>query len=334
MEGRCRERSPADRAIFGPDADRFIARFVVPAEGQALLARCTAEGAAEATAQLHAQAGEQLFRISLWRQRGGDRIRILAAFAAEMAEPLDSASEHDPGGRGIPAFAVLSHEMRSPLTAAMGFAELIRSEQDRLSPDQTAAYAGDIVAAAWRLMRLADDLVLVGQMQGHDPPLRLAEVDIARLVRRILRLAEPQAEAVGATLVRHGFPERGTGPLVIADEDALWSAIDNLLQNAIRHAGQDGRVDLVFSPPEPGRGLVIEIADDGPGLSAEALRAARRPLHPGLAGMRPARAGGLGLAIIEEMVAANAARLEIETAEGAGLRARIVFPPARCLSPA
>ena len=68
-------------AIFGEDATRLIDRFIQPAGGQTLLARAVSGGSAEGTAWLNTTAGQRRFRISLWRHRGGDRIRVLAAFS-------------------------------------------------------------------------------------------------------------------------------------------------------------------------------------------------------------------------------------------------------------
>ena len=71
VAGQIRERSPADMAIFGDGATRLIDRFIQPAGGQALLARAVNDGSAEGIAWLATGAGQQRFRISLWRQRGG-----------------------------------------------------------------------------------------------------------------------------------------------------------------------------------------------------------------------------------------------------------------------
>ena len=317
VAGQIRERSPADMAIFGEDATRLIDRFIQPAGGQTLLARAVSGGSAEGTAWLSTTAGQRRFRISLWRHRGGDRIRVLAAFS--VCGEIDTDAH-----KGLPdlareALTRMGHDMRSPLAAAMGFAEMIRANPEDLKPAEAARHAADIVAAAWRLLRIADDLEAAGASGEMRPALRPAEVDLARLARRVARLAAPAARAAGVAIDSRGLPERGSGPVVLGDESALWSVIDNLLQNAIRHAGRGAAVAIGLGTA--GKGLVLKIADDGPGLEADALAGLLQDGRP-----------GRGLAFSREMARANGAELEIETAPGQGLTARILFPAARCLN--
>lgn len=324
VAGQIRERSPADMAIFGNGAVRLIDRFVEQAGGQALLARAVGEGSAEGAAWLVTAAGRMRFRISLWRHRGGERIRVLAAFAV-CAAP-EGAPEGAPGAAaGLPdlagqALIRISHDMRSPLAAVTGFAELIRAGPDRLKPAAAAGHAADIVAAAWRLMRIADDLEAAGTSGEVLPALRLGEVDIARLARRVVRLAVPEARAAGVAINQKGLAGRGRGPLVLGDEGTLWSVVDHLLQTAMRRAGRGAMVAIALDRPDGATGLVLEIAGDGPGLEADELAGLWRGANP-----------GRGLASSRALARANGAELEIDTAPGQGFVARLLFPAARCL---
>jgi signal transduction histidine kinase len=286
-----------------------------------LLARAASDGSAETAAWLITAAGQQRFRISLWRQRGGERIRVMAAFSpCEAPEPGTSAEAAGMPEPARVALIQMSSDMRSPLTAALGFAELIRACPEGLDPAEAAGHAADIVAAAWRLMRIADDLEAAGSSGEARLALHLAEVDIARWVRRVARLAAPVAQAAGTAVDTGGLPERGLGPLILGDESTLWSVIDNLLQNAIRHAGRGGAVAIALHPGA--NALVLEIIGNGPRLEADDL-----------ARQMPDGKSGRGLAFIGELARANGADLEIDTAPEQGLTARIIFPAARCLSP-
>ncbi len=206
VAGQIRERSPADIAIFGEDATRLVDRFIQLAGGQTLLAR---GGSAEGTAWLNTTAGQRRFRISLWRHRGGDRIRVLAAFS--VCGEIDTDAH-----KGLPdlareALTRMGHDMRSPLAAAMGFAEMIRANPEDLKPAEAARHASDIVAAAWRLPRIADDLEAAGASGEMRPALRPAEVDLARLARRVARLAAPAARAAGVAIDSRGLPSAVAG---------------------------------------------------------------------------------------------------------------------------
>jgi signal transduction histidine kinase len=309
VDGRCRERNPADLAIFGPDRDRLVERFATPAEGQALFVRCSEAGTAEGTSWLVTAAGEQPFRISLWRQRGGDRIRIVAAFAACGAVAPASA----PRAPQVPSTAApIGREMHSPLRAAMGFAERLRSRADSLTPEETATHASDILAATWRLMRLADDLVLAARGAGGPLPLHVSEVDVARLTRRILRLAGPAAEAAG---VSASVAPATAVPLVLADESVLWTLIDRLVELALAAAGRGGSVTATLCAA--GGGLSLEL-----GVSSAT-------------GALPRAPADMDLDACAAQAQVNGARLETPSGpEGGAWTVRLAFAQARCLDPA
>ena len=107
--------------------------------------------------------------------------------------------------------------------------------------------------------------------------------------------------------------------LGLSKGDRVAIMMPNLLQNAVRHAGRGAGVEMALRAA--GQGLVLEITDNGPGLEAVELAGL-------LQGGRPGR----GLAFSRELARASGAELEIETAPGQGLAARVLFPAARCLN--
>ncbi len=320
VAGQIRERSPADVAIFGEGAGRLIERFVQRDRGQALLARAVSDGSAEGIGWLATAAGQERFRISLWRQRGGERVRVLAAFSACEEKQVEATAHVPDGTRQV--LLRLGLDMHMPLNAVIGFAEMIREKAVKLKAAEMAGHASDIVAAACRLMRVAEDLEAAGT--SGEPHLAAApsEVDIARLARRVARLAAPAAGDAGVTIDIAGLPERGRGPLVLCDERTLWSVLDGLVENAVRRAGHGAAVRFALQAAGSHQGIVLEISDDGPGLEADELA-------------RLLEGGGSerGIALGRTMAKANGAELEFETAPGQGLTARLVFPAARCLDP-
>lgn len=299
VAGQCRERSPSDIAIFGADAARFAERFVDRAAGEAVLAEALSAGNAETRAALVTGSGEAPFQVSLWRQRGGDRIRLLGAFAHQPTPPAPVRQFGVPAER-IEAFG---GQLRVPLGAIMGFAERIRREGGQ---GGNAELAGDILAATWRMMRLVDDLLLVAEMGAERPPLRVGEVDIARLSRRVLRLAEPMATAAGVKLA-HDLGD-GAGPSVLADETSLWSVIENLVRAAVLVSARPGEVRLGCRAEAGGLALSVEAEPADGQAEIEGL-----------------------LRLTREMTAANGARLELP--EETGFSARLTFPKERYLNP-
>ena len=302
VAGQCRERSPADLAVFGPQAARFADRFVDRATGEAMLAEAVRDGAAERRAELHAGSGDAPFRVALWRQRGGERIRLLASFVHLPDGPAESVD-----GGAIPALRVetFGEQLRLPLAAVAGFAERLRHDGTGSAENGCLQVAGDILAATWRMMRLVDDLVLLAELGAQAPPLRMSEVDVTRLARRVLRLAQPLASTADVGLV-HELGS-GVGPSVLADETTLWSVIENLVRAGVEAGGRGGEVRI--SCRSEAGDLVLWVESRG-GATA------------------PPR---LSLRATEEMARANGAQLRLML-EG-GFAARLTFPKERCLGP-
>ena len=314
VDGRCRERNPPDMAIFGADGDRLTARFVNTAEGQAMLARCTGEGTAEGTALLMTTGGPQRFRISLWRQRGGERIRILGAFATSAppggAETVPATSAAAPAPRTL-----LAEGLGTPVEAVLAIAARLRAAL-RGEADEARAGLGlglaALLGAGWRLRRLADDLREIDEMRTTRLPVRLAEVDSGRLVRRVIEVIEAAETADGITLATDLPP---AGPLVMSDEAALWSLIELMLCTAAGAAREAGGEGLSVSAPQTPSGAAILISAHGGPAPPET----RIGPHPALR------------ARIEMLSEAAGARVDLAPEGGlAALR----FGPGRCLDPA
>lgn len=351
VDGRCRERNPPDLAIFGPEHDRLVARFVDPAQGQALFARCVEEGTAEGTASLQSAAGPQVFRVSLWRQRGGDRIRILAAFAAAVpggpaaaAVPLSPDHPSGPmphaGGAGaslasVPAAAgdgpqLAAAGLAGPVEAIRGVAQRLRQSALRLGHAEVASGLSHILAASWRLRRLADELAGTDGAPRPGPAARReTEIDLAALLPRLVALAEPEAQALGADLDVH-VPQEGV-PLVVADDGRLWTLLDRLVRAVLFDLGGAAAAVTLRASSNGGCLVVIgpeaEATDESEAAVARAgqVRAGR---GAGRVGDGPPADTGMSAELSAALLAACGATLE----RSAGGRGWVLgFAPERCL---
>ncbi|MEM8840364.1 MAG: hypothetical protein AAGD47_01180 [Pseudomonadota bacterium] len=289
VDGRCRERSPVDLALFGPKSERLIERFQMADEGQLLFARATAEGAAEGIAILQGVAGRAPFRVSLWRQRGGDKIRILAAFSQidvhQASEP--SVTPHIPD---------VPDPMALALDALVGLAQRLHLGGGGACCDGTSS---DLLATAWRLKTLNG-----ARGDGEAP----GEVDLARLIRRAVRLAAAAGIEVEARL----NPVE-TVPLVIGCEAALWSLLDHLIIAASATAKAPSVVKVDLAHPFERAGLALSIS------SAWTHGAIR---HDRTARIEAACA----------IAARHDAVLEAKPMNADGFDARVLFPRHRCLA--
>ena len=152
----------------------------------------------------------------------------------ELAEQNDELRELDELKTRF--LATVSHELRSPLTSIVSYAELIRDE-DQLSPT-TARFLDVISRNAERITKLVGDLLLLSRIEAGMIPLELTQVSVAEVVTEALQAATPGAVQQDVTL--DGSAPHG--PPVLADRVRLVQVIDNLIANAVKFTDEGGQV--------------------------------------------------------------------------------------------
>ncbi|MFF4010812.1 sensor histidine kinase [Streptomyces sp. NPDC001717] len=214
-----------------------------------------------------------------------------------------------------------SHELRTPLAGIRGFAELYRmgALPDEADVKRTMAR---IENEAVRLGGLVEDLLTLVRMD-EQRPLEMAPMDLRTLAVDALhdiRALDPNREVSLSGPGGVGPP--GPAP-VYGDEARLRQVVANLVGNAVAHtpAGSPVRVGVGSA----GGHEVIEVADSGPGLTAEqAVRVFERFYRVDASRSRQTGGGaGLGLAIASALVTAHGGDLELETTPGAGAVFRV-----------
>src|SRR2546423_1478036 len=216
-----------------------------------------------------------------------------------------------------------SHELRTPLTSIRGFAELYRQIAEK-DPAQAAKLVGRIEQEAARMGLLVEDLLLLARLD-QERPLEPVELELRVIVGDAVIAARAVAPGRGISLE---IPD-GTGPVRgLADESPLRQVGGNLMSNALTHtpAGTPIRLRLRRDRGQ----AVIEVADKGPGLTAEQVERVferfyradtARTRHSGDSG-----GAGLGLAIVAALVKAHAGTVEVESVPGKGATFRVRLP--------
>ena len=217
-----------------------------------------------------------------------------------------------------------SHELRTPLTTIRGFAELYRQGAAR-APEQTAGLLRRIEDEAARMGLLVEDLLLLARLD-QERPLSLTPVELPVLASDAVQAA--RAMAPDRRIELEIAP--GSGPARRLGDDArLRQVIGNLVTNALTHTPPEAEIRVRLRA-EPGGFAVVEVADTGPGLSAEqAERVFERFYRADAA--RTRRAGGntgtgLGLAIVAALVAAHHGSVEVAETPGGGATFRVRLP--------
>jgi two-component system OmpR family sensor kinase len=209
-----------------------------------------------------------------------------------------------------------SHELRTPLAAVRAYAELFgRGAEER--PDDLERVMTGIGRESERMSALVEDLLLLARLDEGRP-----------LERDPVRLDELATEAVEtARAVDPSHPtDLAVEPLVaLGDRTRLRQVLDNLLGNARSHTPPGTAVHVRVS--KNGGDAVIEVADDGPGMSAEqAERAFERFYRADPSRSRHSGGVGLGLSIVSAVTEAHGGTVSVETEPGRGTSFRVRLP--------
>ncbi|MEO0427632.1 MAG: hypothetical protein AAF160_09315 [Pseudomonadota bacterium] len=358
VNGRCRERSPADLALFGPDGERFVERFEDRTVGQALFARAVDHGTADGQAVLLTAAGGLRCRVSLWRQRGGERIRVVAAIAPETPEggmggdggAGGGSSDGSGAARGRADLPAASEQASGPAwgryppllsRSAGAVMDVLGALRGRASAAERLVLE-DALAGLWRLMGLSGEMArraaLVAELPEGATPASMSlpgagampsEVDLDRLVARLVRLATGTARRADVGLERAAAEE---APLwVVADAAALWSAVEMALEGAIDTVAEGGSVTVRIEQGARG-GVCLRLIARAALPSALASGAASEDAGAG-SGQASPRKEEVGPSVVAgswARVAAYAAtagaRLEVTLGEDGGHRISISLP--------
>jgi signal transduction histidine kinase len=218
----------------------------------------------------------------------------------------------------------MSHELKTPLNAVLGFSEIIRDEV--LGPAGVAAYrdyAGDIHKSGTRLLTVINDVLDVSRLEGGLLTIEMRPenvLDVAEVAIKLARGATSERRAVDVD-VPVGMPSLRVDPRRIAQ------ALGNLLANALKFTPEGGRVRLAARPmPDGGVHLIVE--DTGIGMAQETIAAALEPFRQ-LDGTLSRRfeGAGLGLSIAKALVELHGGALSLKSAVGVGTTVTIALPP-------
>jgi two-component system, cell cycle sensor histidine kinase PleC len=248
-------------------------------------------------------------------------VKALEGFAIAPPRATDPTPQPGISSPQVALDAWLAHELRTPLSAVIAYAEILKDEHfGPLASARYKGYARDIYESARHALGVVDSLLQADPTRSRVPPLALAELEPARVVDSCLTVVRPLAERAGLVLTAELAPQL---PRVLADELSLKQMLLNLLANAIKFGRPGDRVTIAVA--RDSAGLHMCVADTGPGMGAEGSCApCANTSSPG--GVRRDGAGlGLGLPLTRALAAANGAHLRLESAPGEGTRAIISF---------
>lgn len=213
-----------------------------------------------------------------------------------------------------------AHELRTPLTAVDLQAQLVeRSVND---VERGAALA-ELKGGLDRATRLSEQLLALAREEPEVAERPLSPVDLADIARAVVADAVPLAAARNIDL---GI-DAGARVPIRGDPDALATLVSNLVDNALRYTPPSGRVDVTVASDDAGARL--QVADSGPGISAEDHDRVFDRFYRGAAAHADgaARGSGLGLAIVKRIVERHGGTVSLGSGlAGSGLGVSVRFP--------
>jgi signal transduction histidine kinase len=232
----------------------------------------------------------------------GDEIGRLARTMNDMLARLDDAA-----ARQRRFVADASHELRSPLTAIRTGLEVGLAHPDRAPWPQIAHRA---VRQSQRLEQLIAELLVLAKADAHQLAARRQPVDLAALLADLAAATPAPGVSIGLSVA--------PGTATTGNPEDLSRMFRNLLDNAVRYARHRVLVTAAAGP----EGIVVEIADDGPGIPEEEReRVFGRFVRLDASREQGSGSAGLGLAIAREIATAHGATIVLTEAPGGGTRA-------------
>ncbi|HEX3754312.1 MAG TPA: PAS domain-containing sensor histidine kinase [Rhizomicrobium sp.] len=228
-------------------------------------------------------------------------------------------------GRMKAAFlAAMSHELKTPLNAVLGFSEIIRDQL--LGPvgvQAYADYAGDIHQSGARLLAIINDVLDVSRLEGGLLTIEAHRENLLDVVEKAIGLARSVVKDRREIIT--DFPR--DMPALHVDARRLAQALGNLLANALKFTPQGGQVKLVARLERDGSAALV-VTDTGIGMAEETIAEALEPfrqLDGSLA--RKFEGAGLGLSLSKALVELHGGSLSIESRVGVGTSVSLVLPP-------
>lgn len=217
--------------------------------------------------------------------------------------------------------ANVTHEIRTPLTAIIGYLETL---QDGVleHPQDAKRFIDIVLKQAQRLNRLVEDLLTISKIELGEGVLHLEEVSVCEVTENVVSLLEAVAAAKNVFFEIHVPQDLSR---ISADRDRLHQVFVNVLDNAVKFSPEGGKVTIQAAEKE--ESLVVTIKDTGAGIpSDEIQRLGERFYRVDKTRSRELGGTGLGLSIVKHLMMAHGGKMKIESQLGRGTEVSLFFP--------
>lgn len=244
----------------------------------------------------------------------GSELGQLSGVLNETFERLERTFEHQ-----VRFTADASHEMRTPISVILAKSQFALNRER--SPEKYQECLRTCLESAQHMRALTDALLELSKVDSGEFILRASEGNLADLVSEVVRMIEPLAEEKKVTIECSL-----ESPTMSYDEQKIRQALINLMGNAVKYNREGGTIEVTLKGD--GQGLVLTVADTGPGIAPENLpHLFERFYRVDRARKREGRGGtGLGLAITKAIVESHGGTISVTSEPGKGTAFEVRLP--------
>lgn len=214
---------------------------------------------------------------------------------------------------------LLTHEVKSPLSAIRGAAELL---EGKMPPTERKKFLGNIQSETARLQRIVDRLLLLSSVESRSRLEKAEDVDVSRMMKKSVESFRSTASSRKVSLLAK-IP---AGLRVKGDSFLLEQALSNLIQNALEFSSAKGKV--LVTAEEKGGNLEIRVEDEGAGVPPFALERVFEKFYSLKRPDTGRKSSGLGLSLVKEVASLHGGSAKLENRASRGACATLILPRA------
>lgn len=264
------------------------------------------------------------------QKQGGDEIERMRAVFMQMSERILSqkAQRGDAEARRRQAVTNISHDLRTPIAALQGYLETMLIKEGQLSPGEQRGYLLTAMKHSERLGKLVAELFELSKLDSHEMQPAWEEFSLPELVQDVAQQFALVAQKKRVQLETRFALDL---PFVRADIGLIERALENLIENALRHTPPGGHIAIVLGVEN--EMMAVQVSDTGQGIAPEHLphifdRTYRAPVMASgeqVTG-ESVEGAGLGLAITKRIIGLHNSTIQASSTPGQGATFRFRLP--------
>mgnify|MGYP001241866371 FL=1 len=218
-------------------------------------------------------------------------------------------------------FSIIAHDLRTPLIGLIGYAEILSEDIDELETSEIKEYASNIVDISRQTIKLLSNLLEWSRLQTGKIQYNPADVKIHSLVNNIFQLLKSNAQHKEIELIN----STDENHIAFADENMIYSVLNNLTSNAIKFTRVGGRIEV--SSEIKGEEIVVTVKDNGVGIDEENLKNLfeldKSFTTPGT---QNEKGSGLGIILCRDFIKKHGGKIWVESKVGEGTSFYFTLP--------